>query len=484
MTSNIQIIDPKKKKRNFHLRILAHTSFTLSASGLGAGRCNMSVHSSGFSHARSHTVRALSHMPLSQLQRSAPIEKKRPRGLVFLPCAISKPVSLQGLRPAVSLPSSHNMSLTATVIPGEGVDKSSSLNLSGRIPELDGLRGIAIGMVLFCHYFQLSLVGRHGTLLAYLNGVTSLTWSGVDLFFVLSGFLIGGILLDARNSVNYFQVFYTRRFFRIMPIYAVILLAVPAFLWLTRSTGNNFSWLFGDLRPWFSYATFTQNFWMVQAASQGGNWLAPTWSLAVEEQFYLTLPLLVRFLPGRRLIVFLLLGICAAPVVRIGLMLHSWENVMAELTLPPCRGDALLTGVLVAVIVRNTKWRALVAEHPRHLRVLFVVLLGGVVFLTRFAPGISFPLMRSAGFTWLALFYATTLMLSVTQSGGWLNSLLCKAWLRWLGSIAYGVYLIHQPVQGLLFGCWMGRSPEIRGLQGMLLAMISVVGQNWPSHDL
>src|SRR6267154_1957689 len=102
--------------------------------------------------------------------------------------------------------------------------QSLQLNLSGRIPELDGIRGIAIGMVLIHHYFFQPIAAPPATLLSYVQAATRLAWSGVDLFFVLSGFLIGGILLDARTSSNYFPVFYTRRFFRIVPIYFVFIL--------------------------------------------------------------------------------------------------------------------------------------------------------------------------------------------------------------------------------------------------------------------
>jgi peptidoglycan/LPS O-acetylase OafA/YrhL len=99
---------------------------------------------------------------------------------------------------------------------------------SKRIPELDGLRGVAIGLVLINHYFSDALVVRLPHPLAILQLPTRLTWSGVDLFFVLSGFLIGGILLDAKESPNYFKVFYTRRALRILPIY--LLLVAVAFL--------------------------------------------------------------------------------------------------------------------------------------------------------------------------------------------------------------------------------------------------------------
>src|SRR6266852_1629546 len=94
-----------------------------------------------------------------------------------------------------------------------------------RIPELDGLRGIAIGTVLFFHYFFFIAAVPPGSVLSYLMVGGRMGWSGVDLFFVLSGFLIGGILLDARDSSNFFCVFYLRRFFRIIPAYLLLLTA-------------------------------------------------------------------------------------------------------------------------------------------------------------------------------------------------------------------------------------------------------------------
>src|SRR5438477_3577880 len=124
--------------------------------------------------------------------------------------------------------------MSDTVIHGKGLVNLTPLSLSGRIPELDGLRGLAIGSVLIWHYFMVPIVTAPATPLSYALVFGRLTWSGVDLFFVLSGFLIGGILLDARKASNYFQVFYTRRFFRIVPIYAAVLLTVPTFLFLAQ----------------------------------------------------------------------------------------------------------------------------------------------------------------------------------------------------------------------------------------------------------
>jgi len=135
------------------------------------------------------------------------------------------------------------------------------LNLSGRIPELDGIRGIAIGMVLIAHFFL--VVSRPGSPLAYALVPLRLDWSGVDLFFVLSGFLIGGILLDARESSNYFRVFYTRRFFRIVPIYAVLLLSAGFIRFLADAAIiRGFSEIFIGRLSWWYFATFLQNIGM------------------------------------------------------------------------------------------------------------------------------------------------------------------------------------------------------------------------------
>jgi peptidoglycan/LPS O-acetylase OafA/YrhL len=88
-----------------------------------------------------------------------------------------------------------------------------------RIPELDGLRGVAIASVLVFHYLAIQGATPQHTLTSYLQRLTIMGGTGVDLFFVLSGFLIGGILLDVRESPRYFSTFYARRFFRIFPLY-------------------------------------------------------------------------------------------------------------------------------------------------------------------------------------------------------------------------------------------------------------------------
>jgi peptidoglycan/LPS O-acetylase OafA/YrhL len=336
------------------------------------------------------------------------------------------------------------MPVKATPLPTE---------LAGRIPELDGLRGIAILLVLMFHYCQNILNPQAGLVPRFLDASLRLTWSGVDLFFVLSGFLIGGILIDARESSNYFRVFYTRRFFRIVPVYALFLIvfSILAFA-VPRIAHGNFSMLFRYPMPWYSYATFTQNIWTAIRREMGPGGLSITWSLAVEEQFYLALPLVVRFFPGRKLVTLLLLGICAAPLLRTAILHTFADSTLAAYVLMPCRADALLLGVLAAVLLRDAAWKERIAKAKLFFAVAFPMLLLGLLYFTKSASWISSPILDTVGLTWIACFYVCILLFALTRPAGWLSRILRNSSLGWLGTIAYGVYLFHQTVLGLIYG--------------------------------
>jgi peptidoglycan/LPS O-acetylase OafA/YrhL len=311
---------------------------------------------------------------------------------------------------------------------------------SVRIPALDGLRGIAILLVLLRHaVFGVSSVQgieAHSTITSALLAAGQLTWSGVDLFFVLSGFLIGGILLDARQSPRYFPTFYIRRAYRILPLYfLVITLSLLPRLFRTFAHST-------PLIPWWSYLTFTQNFWMAALGDFGPSGIGITWSLAIEEQFYVTIPLLIRKIRTRVLLVTLLAVIVGAPLLR--LLLHAWvlHPGMASYVLMLTRADALCIGVVLALLVRNeTCWNWL-QMNRRLLWSATSFLFLGVAFMTwQSYDALSVP-MTTWGFTWLAVFYACILLLAISPSGVFPRMLGC-AWLMRLGSLAYCSYLIH-----------------------------------------
>jgi peptidoglycan/LPS O-acetylase OafA/YrhL len=368
---------------------------------------------------------------------------------------------------------------TAVIQAEEHMSKSIPKKLGGRLPELDGLRGMAIGMVLFYHYISLNSAPRPGSVWAYALIPARLTWSGVDLFFVLSGFLIGGILLDARDSSNYFRVFYTRRFFRIIPMYALFLVSIFALDPLVRQHFvSGTTGALADRIPWYSCALFLQNFAMAFKANMGPSMLGIIWSLAIEEQFYLTLPFLVRVLDKRRLLMVIGVGIFLAPAFRIVFFrfwpAHSWSWI----GLMPCRADTLLLGVLGAIGVRDAGCLAWLQGNRRQLQLLLGGFAAGAAYLVWRAADTRSFLMVSAGFTWLALFYLVVLLYAITDSGSWLSRSLRVWWLMWLGSIAYGAYLFH----GLVFvACaififdWRGPILRVQDLGAPLLALVGTL---------
>jgi len=350
-------------------------------------------------------------------------------------------------------------------------------DFSKRIPELDGIRGTAILIVVVFHWIYLYgrsiLPGKLATLLSF-------GWTGVDLFFVLSGFLIGGILLDARDSTNYFKVFYMRRFYRILPLYGALCFATVALFHLHLRTH---AWLFWHQNeiPWYAYLTFAQNFWMVKRGTLGFLSMGVTWSLAIEEQFYLTLPFVIKFVSRNKLPYVLAIGVILAPLVRIALWLafDPEHAAMAILFLAPSRMDTLLLGVLAACAVRDATWWKRLVAHKALVGAASIALGSGILGMihkhmeVQGPKGNSFA-YASFGFTLIALFYLSLLLLAVTQTG-FVSRLFRFRGLTELGIVAYGLYLFHIPLIGLIYGMAGKETPEMTGLSTILLTSLAGV---------
>jgi peptidoglycan/LPS O-acetylase OafA/YrhL len=359
---------------------------------------------------------------------------------------------------------------------------------SARIPALDGLRGAAIALVLLRHaVFGVSSVEgieTHSRILAAFIACGQLSWSGVDLFFVLSGFLIGGILLEVRTSPRYYGTFYIRRAGRILPLYFVVvgLSLFPHLLaefspWRAAHTSPL-------PFPWWAYATFTQNFWMAALGRFGPSGIGITWSLAIEAQFYLTVPLALRRIRSQNLVTVLLLVIACAPWLRV--LLHSSTNYpgVASYVLTFTRADVLALGVLAAWLVRNPTFWTWLQAHGGTLWSVTGVFLMGIVYMTwQGYDALSYP-MTTWGYSWLAMFYTCVLLLAVSRRGGRFSRMLEKDWLMRLGKLAYCSYLVHVAFMNAIRHPLKAHFPEYpvgAWLAGGILGSVLTLGVAWLS---
>jgi peptidoglycan/LPS O-acetylase OafA/YrhL len=352
----------------------------------------------------------------------------------------------------------------------------------GRIPELDGLRGAAILFVVFYHYAGTLTVSSPHSWTCYIQRLSLMGWSGVDLFFVLSGFLIGGILLDVRGSASYFRTFYARRFFRIIPIYYAWILG---YIFLVNFAGSVILAYSksGVVRkpgfPIYGHFLFLQNLTVISFLGLSTWWFAPLWSLAVEEQFYLVSPLVVRLFSPRGLKLFLFSVVAGAPLLRILLVRAVHTDPMLVYQLMPCRADSLAVGMLAALFWRATGFREWLSGSGGVLYGLLAVLLAAVTALWKWSPGATTWGMESAGFTCLALFYVLILFLALTRPAGPIARLARARWLREMGRVSYCMYIIHAAVFVVLSHMSRRALPSISDAEVTLLAALATYGIAW-----
>ncbi|HTC63538.1 MAG TPA: acyltransferase [Candidatus Saccharimonadales bacterium] len=358
-----------------------------------------------------------------------------------------------------------------------------------RIPELDGLRGMAIFMVVGFHYLEQQGSITEGRITPILQRFALMGWSGVDLFFVLSGFLIGGILIDARSSPCYFKTFYARRVFRIIPIYylwilAYLLMTGIAGSYVRHHSNSGLTLMRGF--PIYAHFVFLQNMMVIPFAGLTGAWFSHLWSLAVEEQFYLISPLVVRLLSNRSLTIFLKYLIVAVPVMRIVLLgLHV--NLWLVSALMPCRADSLAIGMLAAVYWHKEESRRWLSEQSGILSGILIALFFGVLAFWKWSPQAETWGMESIGFTWLAAFYVVILLIALARKESLIARLARMAWLRELGKVSYCVYIIHLVVNVICHSLLRGASPgttDWRGTAVTFLSAIVTFGIAWISWKI
>ena len=284
--------------------------------------------------------------------------------------------------------------------------------------QLDAVRGLAVLLVLL-----------HNTDIypsLHLHLISANGWIGVDLFFVLSGFLITGILLDTKQSAGYFTNFYARRCLRIWPLYYSLLLFMFVIVPILRPSDGH-AVFEARSSPWWAFPVFLQNF-LIPIPTMATGALGVTWSLAVEEQFYLVWPVVVKFCSQAQLRKIAIAVICISPALRYYLALHQ-VNIYSNTF---CRLDGLMAGALLALVIRSVSFSPSKFLTPAWITFLISAPLALMIETAFHARWIvfSFTALASVSFVYLSLF----------STQRWLQFLLTGRFLVYTGTI---LSLIH-----------------------------------------
>lgn len=331
----------------------------------------------------------------------------------------------------------------------ENPDKNLSPLPKRHIPVLDGVRAVAVLIVICFHFWQTFTSGSY-TMVGRLA-----VWgqTGVDLFFVLSGLLITGILLDSKGSEHFLRNFYVRRVLRIFPLYYLTLIAVYLICPLLKLS----EWVPWNQSLWFW--TYAQNIPMAFApklASGPGHF----WSLAVEEHYYFCWPLLVMLLDRNRLLRVLAAAIGLSLLTRIVFSQYG----MFYFTLARLDGLAIGSGLAVFMRSRPEGLKRFVGPAVFMLCSLGVILAGTQLVLS----GKGLLIVQVLKSTLIAVVYACVLILVIeNRCGEAIGRVLAGRVLGSVGKYSYGMYVFHPFVIGGLY-----RAGLSYGLAGLALSIL------------
>ncbi len=314
----------------------------------------------------------------------------------------------------------------------------------GHVPALDGLRGAAIISVMLFHYAPYMSATSAWARIA--TNLRMSLWAGVDLFFVLSGFLITGILLRTRSEPHYFRNFIARRTLRIFPLYFGILAVATVCLPARDAATAPVLWTQNPLWAWLygmNIAVAINESWHFFIHSIN---VSHFWSLAVEEHFYLLWPAIVWWCSVRRLAY--VCGTLVSGALLTRLVLSLWLPPISLYVLTPCRMDSLALGALVAIAAQDADRLARLATPARMALAIagttciLLFAAGGGALLGREYPAAGGRSAAVLAYTALATTFASALVLTVGVRGVLRRVFSCRL-LGIVGTYSYGLYVYH-----------------------------------------
>ena len=304
----------------------------------------------------------------------------------------------------------------------------SAQELRKHYPALDGIRGLAILLVVFFHNFGFLKYFGFG-------------WLGVDLFFVLSGYLITDILIRTVGNKYYLRNFYLKRILRIFPLYYLVVSITIFILPQFRGLWDNLQfYVENQWWVWF----YLQNWLYVFKEPEQTNFLLHFWSLAVEEQYYLLWPWVILLLrKPSRLITTTVLILFGVIITRIILWINQVEGLEYFGLYTFTRVDGLCIGSLLALIMYIDR------DWLRKYTAFIVSIVAGLNFLFYFlnrASYFSFPFFPFIGYTTFAIVFAVLVYEAVQGKTKLINLIFINPILSFFGKISYGFYVFHWPV--------------------------------------
>ena len=310
----------------------------------------------------------------------------------------------------------------------------------GNIPELTGIRIIGMLSVAIPHLWFNSRIWS-------VTQIEKFAWIPMDFFFVLSGFLIAGILLDSRNKKDYYRKFYIHRALRILPAYYFLLFALTGTMLISRGQYHSLSKEWGS--P-FWFFIYVGNFVFASAAAwpRAGMPFGPLWSLQIEEQYYLIFPFIVKKLNLKLLTRCMWALLFVSPIVRTVLYLYNHNNPFLQYVLSPCRLEGFALGALIAIRFRQGEWKI----SKSILTCLSAALVAGLIIFTGLnTPQTPFEswatvFNRTIGYTISSITCACLLLWLIVFQGSRITAALRGRFIMYLGKISYGTYLYHIPV--------------------------------------